>query len=194
MTLSIVKSIQADLHAQYNKLISEQYWGDPELGKFIGDLFKQSRVSYSVLLVGLLYLLRFRNSIGRRKPQSKRFHHSHFLLLMFVISLLLSNKFLHDRHSSNSAWASYSGFPLGDINRGEIFFLNVIEHDLHVEKEAFHRWVNSIFHPSNLEPYCHQHAHIADALVIGSSPLDAQRVPHSSVRFGSAHYPFRYEV
>lgn len=135
-------------------------WSETDLSRYVAAVFKHSKVSYSVLLTGLLYLLRFRHYMPCRLgavncaiTRSTGESHGGFLLTIFVSALLLSNKFLHDRHSSNENWAGYSGLSLRDVNRGEILFLTVVDHQINIDPVAFHKWTGILFQPCNLVHY-----------------------------------------
>jgi hypothetical protein len=128
-------------------------WPELDLSHFVATVFRHSKVSYSVLLTGLLYLLRFRHAFSTPQGCVHPVCAINTVVIVFVTSLVLSNKFLHDRHVSNATWAAHTGIPAIEINRGEIFFLNVINHQLNVEQAAFHKWMSILFHPAKLNPY-----------------------------------------
>lgn len=148
----MLKSIQQDLAKQ--GMIGYPC-SEFNLRNFASSVFRQSRVSYSVLLIALLYLLRFRHYfVMRRRPCSSSLPSApHLLPIILISSLVLSTKFLHDRHSSNQVWATMTGVPTIDINRGELFFLNVIQHQLCVDQGAFQKWMSMLFQPKHLVPY-----------------------------------------
>jgi hypothetical protein len=147
----MLKNIQQDL-AKLGLIAIP--WSEHNLVNFVSSVFRHSKVSYSVLLTALLYLLRFRHSFSRRPAcaTSTPFS-SNTLLIVFVSALVLSNKFLHDRHSSNQIWSAYTGISTAELNRGEIFFLNTIQHQLFVDQGAFQKWMSVLFQPKNLLPY-----------------------------------------
>lgn len=155
VSVLILRSIRTDFCTQSLPPV------DHQLPSFVANLFRQSKVSYSVLLAGLLYLLRFRHALLTKGPReaasrSKSMmdpRHPLFTFVVFVVALLLASKFLNDRHSSNGIWAETTGLSMGDLNRGEIFFLNVIDHRLHMENEVFQRWLTYLFQPHHLHNY-----------------------------------------
>lgn len=151
--MSMLKSLQQDLVRQ--GLINIP-WSEPNLMNFVSSVFRHSKVSYSVLLTALLYLLRFRHLFLVRPACNVPTMQSPTctaLPMIFVSSLLLSTKFLHDRHPSNATWAAMTGIPTIEINRGELFFLGVIGHQLNVDQAAFNKWTGIMFNPKHLAPY-----------------------------------------
>lgn len=136
-------------------------WGEGDLCRYVAAVFRHSKVSYSVLLTGLLYLLRFRHHMAGRLAVAgcaivralEQSQGGGLLLSIFVSALLLSNKFLHDRHSSNENWAGFSGLGVRDVNRGEILFLTVVDHQINIDPVAFHKWTGILFQPGNLAQY-----------------------------------------
>lgn len=170
VTVSMLKSIQQDLTRL--EVICFP-WGELDLSHFVAAVFRHSKVSYSVLLTALLYILRFRHAFSNNPLDvmniSKCLPSSNTVLVVFVSALVLSSKFLHDRHTSNLAWASHTGISSAEINRGEIFFLNVIQHQLSVDQTAFHKWMTILFQPGNLVPY-------------QIFPQDCQKVPQMMMK------------
>lgn len=184
VTVTILRTIQADLIPQFGgSKLGLRAEHDPS--HFISAVFRHSRVSYSVLLTGLLYMLRFRHYIAMRPlPCILPCAMSNVIMLVFVSSIMLSNKYLHDRHASNLTWSSYTGFPLEEINRGEIFFLNVIQHELLVDQSSFQKWLAILFQPRNISHYHRNVASSADHQLVPEAPLSrlAPPIPIESYR------------
>lgn len=78
---------------------------------------------------------------------------------LFITSLVLANKFLHDRHISNVTWSTHAGLPTAEINRGEMAFLEALGHRLVVEQIAFEKWIAALFNPINLQNYFFRASH-----------------------------------
>lgn len=122
-------------------------------GQYIVAVFRYSKISYSVLFAALLYLLRFRQA---RSCAYKSYNDAIILPtlpVIFVASLIIANKFLHDQHCSNAIWTCFSGISLNDLNRGEVYFLEALDHRLLIEPGSFQRWILLLFQPQNLMPF-----------------------------------------
>ncbi|KXS11339.1 hypothetical protein M427DRAFT_438773 [Gonapodya prolifera JEL478] len=59
---------------------------------------------------------------------------------VFLASLLLSWKYLHDKSYSNAAWSKISGLPVAEINRLEGVVLRALGWDVKVDEGVFWRW------------------------------------------------------
>lgn len=133
------------------------YFDSFSLSHFIADIFKQSRVSYSILLTALIYLMRFKYKldlgIANNTLTSIPFFNHNFISLMFLLSLVISSKFLLDRHPSNPSWSMISGITNEELKRGEVYFLSIIDYRLHVQKDTFSNWTGYIFDPKKLYNY-----------------------------------------
>src|SRR4051812_5782342 len=69
---------------------------------YVSNLFRQTRISYSIVIVGLLYLLKFHQKLRGRLGVFKKDDNA---FVLFVVSMLLSSKWLCDRPPANSCWA-----------------------------------------------------------------------------------------
>jgi hypothetical protein len=124
-------------------------YGD-RLFDYVSNLFRETRISYSIVIVGLLYLLRFQQRLRGRLGVFKKDDNA---FVLFVVAMLLSSKWLCDRPLANSCWAKHSQISLGIINHQELFFLNAIGHDLYIEAKFFENWVKYLFHPNHILNY-----------------------------------------
>lgn len=59
---------------------------------------------------------------------------------MFLASLMVASKYLHDKNYRNKAWAKISGLGIQEINAAEMAFLRLIDYKLHVSKPTFDKW------------------------------------------------------
>ena len=121
------------------------------LKSFVRSILHQSKISYSVVATGLLYLLWSKQSMLKQKNQ--KIIKTIGIFELFVTSLMLSSKYLNDRNASNSAWSKISGIPLESLNIIEMKLLSVIEYKLHVEVDLFDRWIKFLFQPINITNY-----------------------------------------
>ncbi|BGP40289.1 PHO85 cyclin-5 [Rhodotorula kratochvilovae] len=63
---------------------------------------------------------------------------------MFLAALISASKYLQDRNYSNRAWAKISGLAVGEINKNERAFLQVVQFQLHLRAEDFQRWTERL--------------------------------------------------
>lgn len=157
VTVTVLKAVERDLALRGCRL---RMWGTNEMASYISVVFKNSKVSYSVSLTALIYLLRLRRALCTgAAPSLLRLHleASDQMLtcvpVLFITSLLLANKFLHDRHISNVTWSTHAGLSTAEINRGERAFLEALDHRLAVKQVAFEKWIATLFNPVNLQTY-----------------------------------------
>lgn len=120
------------------------------LKSFVRSILYQSKISYSVVATGLLYLL-----WGKQSMKHKNLKHARTIGIfeIFVTALMLASKYLNDRNASNSAWSKISGIPLETLNKMEMKLLSFIEYKLHVEVDLFDRWIKFLFQPTKLATY-----------------------------------------
>lgn len=120
----------------------------------IRGLFKQSRVSYSILLVSLIYLLRYiqLKQINQQFSSLKSNGHDSGLRLM-TTCLVLACKFVQDRNASNEAWASLAHCSVDDLNDEERLVLNGLQYRLWVTEKVFSKWTQYLFKRDNLTNY-----------------------------------------
>lgn len=157
VTVAILKALERDLALQGCRL---RMWCTSEMASYVSVVFKNSKVSYSVSLTALIYLLRLRHALrtgaapsllrlqleaGDRMPTC--------VPVLFITSLVLANKFLHDRHVSNVTWSTHAGLPTAGINRGEMACLEALDYRLAVEQATFEKWIAALFSPVNLQNY-----------------------------------------
>lgn len=63
---------------------------------------------------------------------------------MFLASLMLASKYLHDKNYQNKAWAQITGLKLEEINAAEMAFLSLIDYRLYVSKPTFDKWYTQL--------------------------------------------------
>jgi hypothetical protein len=151
VSVMLIRAVKFDCKMN-NQQISTQIppgYGD-RLFDYVSNLFRETRISYSIVIVGLLYLLRFHQRLRGRLGVFKKDDNA---FVLFVVAMLLSSKWLCDRPLANSCWAKHAQISLGIINHQELFFLNAIGHDLYVEAKFFDNWVKYLFHPNHTLNY-----------------------------------------
>ncbi len=155
----MLKAIGADLTGSKDSIDHR------ELQMLIHNVFYVSRVSHSVLLASLLYLLRFRFLATQRHDliqKSRLFEVKNWIFALFVSALTLSSKFHEDSTTHNVKWSENSGLQVSCINTVEAILLNIINYRLEICKSTFNDWVCFVFCPSNLKCYRRGHTSIEE--------------------------------
>lgn len=60
---------------------------------------------------------------------------------LFLVAMMLSNKYTEDHPYPNSYWSSHFGIQVGQLNRLEQSFLQHLDHTIFIRKDEFNRWV-----------------------------------------------------
>ncbi|KAJ3148356.1 hypothetical protein HDU86_007465 [Geranomyces michiganensis] len=115
---------------------------------FIEELLRRSRTSFSTLQLALLYLLRFKQTMGARSVQHPSDRGTSSAMptatscarRMFLSALIVANKYLQDRNYSNTAWSRICGLCPAELTKNEAAFLAVMDWKLFVPKRVFVRW------------------------------------------------------
>lgn len=63
---------------------------------------------------------------------------------MFLASLMVASKYIHDKSYRNKAWAEASGLTCAEINASELAFLQMIDYRLYVSKTTFEKWYDML--------------------------------------------------
>lgn len=63
---------------------------------------------------------------------------------LFLVAVILSQKFLHDHPLRNSAWSRLVHVPVRVISKLEFELLASLDHSLYISAEAFQDWNNTI--------------------------------------------------
>ena len=137
----------------------QQSWVSMDYAPFIQSVFKRGKMTYSIVIIGLLYLTRFRMALVSRAncggshslERSRR--RADFVPRIFLTSLLLSTKFLCDRHDSNRMWAATHQLSLSGVNQAETMFLDLIDFRLNVSARSFASWMAKIFNQEAVQAY-----------------------------------------
>ncbi|KAI9245465.1 cyclin-domain-containing protein [Sporodiniella umbellata] len=110
---------------------------------FIHEILKRSQTTFSTMQVSLFYLFRVKNAVAYRLSQ-RREGMACCARRMCVASLIVASKYLHDTHGTNKVWSQWTGLSLREINRAELVFLSLIDHQLFVLKASFDRWYTQL--------------------------------------------------
>jgi len=129
---------------------------DDFLPSLIHRTFVSSRLSHSVLLAGLLYLLRFRYLLAKHRNRLQKrmdFQAPSMTFVFFISAMSLASKFHLDTTVHNRIWSDHSGVSITTINRVESIILEVIEFKLTISKAAFDDWVTFLFKTEKMQGY-----------------------------------------
>lgn len=126
----------------------------PTLG-FCNEILKRSKATYSTLQISLFYIFRVKKVVHEKLyqraqlPKDMQTSTNQEDLMccgrrMFLASLMVASKYLHDKNYHNKAWAKITGLDIKEINAAEMAFLTLIDYQLYVSKPTFDRWYTQI--------------------------------------------------
>lgn len=103
--------------------------------RFVDSILSRTRISAVAFLLALFFIYRYRSlPEGARGNPGSQYR-------MFVVGLLLAQKYTEDHPFSNRVWAQLAQMPAQHINVMEREFLANIDHRLSVELQDFQWWV-----------------------------------------------------
>lgn len=121
------------------------------LRTFVSEILKRSQTSYATLQLALSYLFQIRMAVityvtkrhaaGWSKPTLK----DDYICCgrrMFLASLIVASKYLHDKTFRNLVWATIARVTVHEVNVAEGIFLTLIEYKLYTPPNAFHNLHN----------------------------------------------------
>ena len=105
--------------------------------KFLGKILNLTSVSCTCLILSLKYAqLYYRKKLSF--STTKQMEDNQFRI--FVVSIMLANKYTEDHPYTSKAWSTLSGMPINEINEMECEFLSLLGHDLYVSESEFREW------------------------------------------------------
>jgi hypothetical protein len=170
---------------------------DVPMLEFIKEFLRRTKISYSVLMAALIYLLKFRQNLLKATitekineevnglksksrtrnrnikdlatftqaqsfpitpPASPMLQNTIPILYklserctiqlnslqtckrIFMIAVMTASKVIYDQHSSNLAWAKFSGLSNNEINDYELLFLQILDYKLFIPVNTFQYW------------------------------------------------------
>lgn len=133
---------------------------------FCNEILKRSKTTYSTLQISLFYVFRVKKVVHeklyQRIQQQQQQQQSGNMQTntcstttqmddlmccgrrMFLASLMLASKYLHDKNYHNKAWSKITGLDIKEINAAEMAFLKLIDYRLYVSKPTFDRWYTQL--------------------------------------------------
>ncbi|RKO98749.1 hypothetical protein CXG81DRAFT_28443 [Caulochytrium protostelioides] len=109
----------------------------PAFVKQVHRVIQTTGVALPVLLIALLYLGRLRHACPDAAGEGSEYR-------LFIVALVLSQKYLDDNRFTNRTWSEVSGIGLRDLNVVEIDFLVRIEWNMYVAKAEYTQWLRGI--------------------------------------------------
>ncbi|GAN10489.1 hypothetical protein MAM1_0361c10030 [Mucor ambiguus] len=111
--------------------------------RFIREILKRSRATYSMLQLALFYIFRIKKLIFERLQQPLT---NNELVCcgrrMFLAALMVASKYLNDKNYRNKTWAKIASLNVTEITATEMVFLKLIDYQLYVSKPLYDKWVS----------------------------------------------------
>lgn len=114
---------------------------------FCNEILKRSKATYSTVQISLFYIFRVKNIVHEKLLQRIKMQTSTPLddlmccgRRMFLASLMVASKYLHDKNYHNKAWSKITGLDIKEINAAEMAFLKLIDYKLYISKPTFDQW------------------------------------------------------
>lgn len=158
---------------------------------FCNQILKRSKATYSTLQISLFYIFRVKKIVHdklRLKGNMQTSQQDDLMCCgrrMFLASLMVASKYLHDKNYHNKAWAKITGLDIKEINAAEMAFLTLIDYRLFVSKPTFDRWYTQI-HSHIQKSYIHQQPNPTavqqgQQITIKQTPLSSQQVQQQTL-------------
>ncbi|CAO3591402.1 unnamed protein product [Absidia cylindrospora] len=107
---------------------------DTAFQNFCQQILTATQLSEAVVMLSLKYIAK----LLQTSPNVQGAQGSEYRL--FVVALLLANKFHDDNTFTNKTWADVSGMKLHELDIMELEFLSVLDFKLFIRKEEFDNW------------------------------------------------------
>ncbi|ORZ07912.1 hypothetical protein BCR42DRAFT_442507 [Absidia repens] len=106
----------------------------PAFKRFCLQVLTATQLSESAVFLALKYIANLLES----NPSIEGAEGSEYRL--FIVALMLANKFLDDNTFTNKTWSEVSGMKVQDLNIMESEFLEALEYHLFVREEEYMTW------------------------------------------------------
>ena len=124
-------------------IIIERY--NKTFKKFIIAIIKKMNIEYDTLCLSLYYFIKLKLIIENKIDCNN--HISSFLLCgrrMFIICLIISNKYLRDNCYKNITWAIITKLKNKDINLYENNVLKILNYNMNISYKEFIFWKEKV--------------------------------------------------
>lgn len=110
----------------------------PAFKRFCLQVLTATQLSESAVFLALKYIANLLES----NPSIEGAEGSEYRL--FIVALMLANKFLDDNTFTNKTWSEVSGMKVQDLNIMESEFLEALEYHLFVREEEYTSWQSTL--------------------------------------------------
>lgn len=150
--------------------------------RFIREILKRSRATYSMLQLALFYIFRIKKLIFERLQQPLA---NNELVCcgrrMFLAALMVASKYLNDKNYRNKTWAKIASLDVAEINATEVVFLRLIDYQLYVSKPLYDKWVSLL----------HDHIQKKSFIAIAKQKQDMHHY-YSALNMSRQHQPYHH--
>lgn len=113
---------------------TNSYYASPAFKKFCFQVLTATQLSESAVYLSLKYIAILLQS----NPTIEGAEGSEYRL--FIVALMLANKFLDDNTFTNKTWSEVSGMKIKDVNIMESEFLEALDYNLFVRSDDYNIW------------------------------------------------------
>ncbi|KAI8099582.1 uncharacterized protein BX664DRAFT_321651 [Halteromyces radiatus] len=138
----------------------------PAFKRFCLQVLTATQLSESAVFLALKYIANLLES----NPSIEGAEGSEYRL--FIVALMLANKFLDDNTFTNKTWSEVSGMKVQDLNIMEAEFLEALEYNLFVREHDYMNW------KTTLDTCRQQHQYLA----VSDHPFRRQELIQSTLQ------------
>ncbi|KAI7904428.1 cyclin-domain-containing protein [Cokeromyces recurvatus] len=113
---------------------SFSYSASPAFKKFCFQVLTATQLQEPAVYLSLKYI----SILLQSNPSIEGAQGSEYRL--FIVALMLANKFLDDNTFTNKTWSEVSGMKVHDLNIMEAEFLEALDYDLFVREHEYNSW------------------------------------------------------
>lgn len=105
---------------------------------FCCELLRSTQIAIPIVMLALLYVQKFKQRFpGLHGGSGSEYR-------MFVVSLMLSSKYLEDNTFTTQTWSEVSRLPAKDLSIMQREFLMALDHRLHVSETDYNGWITRL--------------------------------------------------
>ncbi|KAI9300229.1 hypothetical protein BJ944DRAFT_188548 [Cunninghamella echinulata] len=135
----------------------------PAFKRFCFQVLTSTQLTESAVYLGLKYICHLLES----NPSIEGAEGSEYRL--FIVALMLANKFLDDNTFTNKTWSEVSGMKVQDLNIMESEFLEALEYTLFVREDDYKKWKSILdYCRGKMATPCWSHVHQRQNFIIST--------------------------